>query len=165
MTTSMLSTARKVALEAHGDQMYGGELPYIVHLFAVEMVLRRFLVVDERLLVSAYLHDVLEDTDYSRNALRDIFGEDVLVIVEAVTEPKGGTRKERHAATYPKIRALPDARILKLADRIANVESGGKTDMYRKEHSAFQEALCKNIWISKLETDMWLHLSEVLIRA
>ncbi len=164
MTTDKLSMARKVALEAHGDQMYGGELPYIVHLFAVEMVLRRFLVVDERLLVSAYLHDVLEDTDYSRNALRDIFGEDVLAIVEAVTEPKGGTRKERHAATYPKIRALPDARILKLADRIANVESGGKTDMYRKEHSDFHTALCTNVWVSELEAKMWLYLSELLVQ-
>jgi len=164
MTTDMLSTARKVALEAHEDQLYG-ELPYIVHLYAVEMVLRRFGITDERLLVSAYLHDVLEDTNYEPGNIRWLFGEEVLEIVEAVTEPDTGTRKERHAATYPKIRNHPDARILKLADRIANVESGGKTDMYRKEHMDFHTALCKNTWISEKESSMWLHLNSLLIRA
>lgn len=164
MTTEMLSTARKVALEAHEGQLYG-ELPYIVHLHAVEMVLRRFGITDERLLVSAYLHDVLEDTNYEPASLKELFGEEVLEIVEAVTEPDTGTRKERHAVTYPRIKHHSEARLLKLADRIANVESGGKTDMYRKEHMDFHTALCKNTWISEKESSMWLHLNSLLIRA
>jgi guanosine-3',5'-bis(diphosphate) 3'-pyrophosphohydrolase len=164
MTTEMLSMARKVALEAHEDQLYG-ELPYIVHLYAVEMVLRRFGITDERLLISAYLHDVLEDTDYEPASIKGLFGEEVLDIVQAVTEPDTGTRKERHAVTYPKIKHHSEARLLKLADRIANVESGGKTDMYRKEQTDFYVALCTGIWISPVEAEMWKHLVWLLVRA
>lgn len=141
-----LADARLFALQHHGDQTYGDGVPYSVHLFAVEVVLRRFGFHEVEFLQAAWLHDVLEDTDADPAQVLAMFGQRVFDMVSAVTEPKWvdgakPNRKTRHAMTYPRIVANPDAVILKLADRIANVESGGKREMYAKEHAAFKAAL------------------------
>ena len=65
----------------------------------------------------------------------------------------------RAALTYPKIRASADAVRLKLADRIANVENGGKlVDMYRREYEDFRRAL----YTPGQADPMWAHLDELL---
>jgi hypothetical protein len=43
--------------------------------------------------------------------------------------------------TLPKTASNPDAIIVKLADRIANIEHGGKVEMYAKEYDEFKGAL------------------------
>lgn len=67
--------------------------------------------------------------------------------------------KEKKQKTYPKIRSNPDAIIIKLADRIANVEWGGMTDMYTKEFAEFQDVLR----IKDHATKMWEHLEKLLV--
>lgn len=132
--------AYEFARRAHGSQTYGSE-PYTVHLEAVAKVMERFGVTDHTLLAAAYLHDVLEDTNVTLEQLSQVFPESVVTPVWLVTEPKGKNRIERHAVTYPKIRSDSRAILLKLADRIANFESGGKTDMYINEYAGFKSAL------------------------
>lgn len=156
----MVEKARKIALIAHGDQKYGNQ-PYSVHLEAVAGILQRFGYNDEEMLASAFLHDSLEDTDLSEEVVRE-FGDRVLRAVKAVTNEQGANRKERNAKTYPKIKANPDALVLKLADRIANVEaslanSPDKLEMYRKEYAGFREALYDPKALS-----MWDHLDRLL---
>ena len=75
--------------------------------------------------------------------IAELLGEDVAVLVEAVTSEEGVNRAQRNALTYPKIRrAGRDAVRLKLADRIANVEHGGRAfEMYKKEHAEFRAQL------------------------
>ena len=94
------------------------------------------------------------------NKIKDYFGEDVAEMVFAVTDELGRNRKERKVKTYPKIAANPEAIILKLADRIANIEHGGKIDMYKKEHGNFVG------WLggaSQKDTQaMWEHLERLL---
>lgn len=137
--------AKRYAVRAHGDQKYGDEFPYVLHLQAVESVLLRFGIFDEDLRMAAWLHDVLEDTDSEYEDLVTFFGREVADIVAILTEPKGGNRKWRHAQTYPRIAQNYKAIIVKVADRIANVEAGGKkVDMYRKEHGDFKAALQSN---------------------
>jgi guanosine-3',5'-bis(diphosphate) 3'-pyrophosphohydrolase len=140
--------ARDFAARRHGSQRYGDH-PYLVHLAAVHRVIVEGGYVSRHLLQAAWLHDVLEDTPTTAEELRAEFGEDVFRLVWAVTGV-GANRKERMAAAYEKIRALlpyHGAAHLKLADRIANVESCVATGnasllaMYRKEMPAFEKAL------------------------
>ncbi len=134
--------------------------PYTFHLNAVEKVLRRFNVIDKHLLAAAWLHDVLEDTDTTRDELESSFGSIVSSLVRAVTTEPGPSRKSRVKATYPKIVSCPSAIVLKLADRIANVEASLETkskkffDMYKNEYDEFKRALysknccCRNVGTS-----------------
>lgn len=158
--STKLLTAKKFAIRAHGDQKYSTDFPYAFHLQAVENILMTFGIYDEVIRIAAWLHDVLEDTDTTYEDIHTMFGEEVADIVAAVTEPKGGNREWRHAQTYPKIAKNKWAIILKLADRIANVEAGGKIEMYRKEHAAFKRALF--IYYGAA-TSMWEYLDSIIV--
>lgn len=155
-----LRWAKYYASVKHAGQSYAGGLPYTHHLAAVEAVLRRFGVDYEPLLVAAWLHDVVEDTGTKVKEIDEMFGPMVGMLVNAVTNEAGANRKIRAALTYPKIRnGGMNAVRLKLADRIANVENGGKlVDMYRKEHEDFKRAL----YTPGENEDMWTHLNKLL---
>jgi (p)ppGpp synthase/HD superfamily hydrolase len=153
-----VEVAKQFAAVIHEDagQRYG-DGPYSDHLEAVAKVLLRFDVIDRDLLASAYLHDIVEDCGVSLDVIKELFGEKVATLVSAVTDEAGLNRKERKAKTYPKIKALPEAVMIKLADRIANVEMSLKTSnermfkMYRKEHDEFTVNLrtigvCDQFW-------------------
>lgn len=134
--------ARAFAAAAHRAQKYGDQ-PYTVHLSAVREVLHGFGFRGD-ILTAAWLHDVVEDTPTQVGTLDSAFGRNVADLVWAVSG-FGVNRKERNANAYAKIRELPEAAILKLADRIANVEAS-RTDptrlaMYRKEQPGFEQAL------------------------
>ena len=132
---------RLVALHFHGAQLYGGK-PYRVHLESAEAVLHRFGLATPKRIAAIWLHDTLEDTAATSETLARLgIAADVIEIVEAVTDGPGETRRERKAATYPKIAALREAVIVKLCDRIANVEAPGKLAMYEEEHATFRSAL------------------------
>ena len=60
----------------------------------------------------------------------------------------------------PKTASNPDAIILKLGDRIANIEHGGKIDMYRDEYEEFHQFLFART--PEDGRDMWRHLEELL---
>ena len=155
--------AKKFAVKYHGDQKYGGEFPYAIHLQAVESVLLRFGIFDVDLRAAAWLHDTLEDTTARYEDIETLFNARVAGAVSAVTEPKGGNRAWRHEQTYPKIRLSPDAVVVKLADRIANVESGGSlNDMYRKEYPAFKRALYRDNDAEHI-LSMWSYLDTLLV--
>lgn len=159
-----IKAARELALAFHGDQKYGG-LPYATHLNDVVEVLKRFGKDSEALVCAAWLHDVIEDAPNTRATLWAIFSSTVCGLVEAVTNEPGANRKERHLATWPKLRhAGADAVTLKVADRIANTEfsfrHGAMSGMYRKEFPAFKEALYR-----EGECDvMWEHLESISAR-
>jgi (p)ppGpp synthase/HD superfamily hydrolase len=121
---------------------------------------------DPYLMIGAWLHDSIEDTDLTKHEVEAEFGSDVADIVWRVTDEAGGNRKERKARTYPKTRESEDAIILKLADRIANVESslvtgGDLLHMYRKEHAYFTESL-RPFSTKEKALEMWAHLNGLL---
>lgn len=163
MTVDVLRFVKFYASVKHAGQTYSSGLPYTHHLAAVEAVLRRFGTFDEAMLVSAWLHDVVEDTGTKLKEIEEMFGVGVAKLVHAVTNEEGANRKIRHALTYPKTReAGPLAVRLKLADRIANVEAGGKlVGMYQKEHEDFRRAL----YTSGQNEDMWNHLNKLMAEA
>lgn len=168
MNTPSPTKARAYAEIAHTGQLYNQDVPYTYHLDQVVAVLGRFGIVDPESQCAGYLHDVLEDTNRSYNDILRLFGERVAERVFAVTCAKGRNRRERNEATYPGIREREENVILKLADRIANVEygcaSGGKTDMYAKEFSSFEIGIRESDAEKESETvrRMWEHLIRLL---
>ena len=173
-----LLDALTYAAQKHGDQKYGDGIPYIKHCSDVVIVLQRFGISDEDILVAGALHDVLEDTDTTSWELEKEFGSRVTKLVELVSNERFGdvpklTRKEKHLLQYPKIATDADAVLVKLGDRIANVESGGFISMYRGEHEYFKETLqggyalgdlhaWREIWGSEMQ--MWNHLDGLLVK-
>src|SRR5665213_3526717 len=148
MNSLAVQAAQVYASQKHKDQKYGENLPYTEHLSHVAEVLLLFKFDSEDLQVAAWLHDTVEDTDATVAQIQMIFGNNVADIVSRVTNEPGKNRKEKHLKTYPKIRTSEDAITLKLADRIANVETSlegrdPKFQMYRKEHKNFKTILYK----------------------
>lgn len=137
--------ARRFAVRAHGEQKYGDN-PYSYHLSLVEDVLTDFHYATDTWRAAAWLHDVVEDTEWGIEYIHDLFGGDVAALVWAVTGI-GKNRKERNANIYSKIERYPQAAILKCADRIVNVEMTMRDnhpshgEMYRKEMPRFAEVV------------------------
>lgn len=143
----------------HKQNDMHGPLPYTHHLEAVQNVLLRFDIIEEELLMSAWLHDIVEDTGTKLKEIREMFGNRVHDLVWAVTDEPGETRKVRKAMTYPKMRTVEGAVTLKLADRIANVETGGSMgDTYKQEYEDFRRAL----YTAGSDEEMWHHLDSLI---
>ena len=157
--------ARYYAAVKHAPFQYGGGLPYTHHLAAVEAVARRFSLDDEEMLAACWLHDSVEDTGVKLKEIAELFGDRVAMLVGAVTNDAtpGINRKARGLLTYPKTRSVPGAVKLKLADRIANVEHGGKlVEMYKKEYADFRHGLHGGASITYDEEMMWNHLDQLM---
>lgn len=163
MKSLAIQAAASVAAMKHGEQKYGNK-PYTVHLAHVVEVLERFNITDEDMIVAAWLHDSVEDTDMTISQVEIMFGKRVGDLVHRVTNEPGKNRRERHEKTYGKILESDDAITLKLADRIANVEYSlessdhDKVKMYLKEYEGFRGKLHKD---GKHDA-MWRHLDFLL---
>jgi (p)ppGpp synthase/HD superfamily hydrolase len=164
LRVTKIKEAAYLAISLHGTQTYDGH-PYYYHLEQVVDVLKEFGFTEDKFVIAGYLHDVLEDTAISYNDIKTQFGEEIAEIVYAVTDELGRNRKERKAKTYPKIKANPDATIVKLADRIANTRNSIKNKpsmakMYAKELEGFRDAL----YVPNTEAEsLWNELSDILI--
>lgn len=103
--------------------------PYILHPIAVSCILAHMRL-DAETLMSALLHDVIEDTEFSKDDITERFGKTVAELVDGVTKLSHSSDKEYNkAATFRKIlqATLQDPRviIIKLADRYHNMTTLG----------------------------------------
>ena len=69
-----------------GERLHRGQLrksgePYFIHPINVALILAR-LGMDEETLIGGLLHDVVEDTEYTREELVEDFNEDIALLVE-----------------------------------------------------------------------------------
>ena len=99
--------------------------PYILHPIAVSCILAHMRL-DAETLMAALLHDVIEDTDFSKDDISEKFGRTVAELVDGVTKLSHSSDKEYNkAASFRKIlqATLQDPRviIIKLADRYHNM--------------------------------------------
>ncbi|WP_336930390.1 RelA/SpoT family protein [Acinetobacter tandoii] len=99
--------------------------PYILHPIAVSCILAHMRL-DVETLMAALLHDVIEDTDFSKEDIKEKFGLTVAELVDGVTKLSHSSDKEYNkAASFRKIlqATLQDPRviIIKLADRYHNM--------------------------------------------
>ena len=148
----------------HKGQRYGS-WEYTKHLQDVVDVLKRFRYLTEDLIIAGYLHDIIEDTKTTTNEIENLFGSRIAQLVDAVTDGAGKNRRERKARPYSLIPKVKDAILIKLADRIANVENAFRSkskllNMYKKEYASFRKALYK----PDEAKEMWNHLENLQIK-
>lgn len=161
--------------ESEEEQKYG-ILPYSYHLRKVRGVLKAFgfgpksSLFALKLGTAAWLHDVIEDTDVTYDQVKELFGQEIADIVLGVTkiDPKPGEDKaETLKRTYERCALNKGSRILKVADRIANVEEGllglfagekTKVHKYFAEYDLFRKLL----YVPGDAEEMWSHLHRLL---
>jgi guanosine-3',5'-bis(diphosphate) 3'-pyrophosphohydrolase len=97
--------------------------PYINHPIALVSILAVEAGINDRdILCAALLHDTIEDTDTTVEELVEAFGGPVASLVQEVTDDKRLPKAERKLRQVEHAAHLsPKARVVKLADRIANL--------------------------------------------
>ncbi len=124
-----IKKAYDIAKAAHQDQKRRSGEPYIMHPVAVAQILFNFGM-DNECIISALLHDVVEDTKVSIDFIKETFGDEVALLVDGVTKLGKiplSTREEVQAENIRKmfIAMNKDVRviIIKLADRLHNMRT------------------------------------------
>ena len=127
----IIQKAFDFANEAHkGVRRRSGE-PYILHPIAVAKIVVSNIGLGYKSIVAALLHDVVEDTDYTVDDLRSLFGDKVATLVEGLTKIKTvldnedkAQQKSMQAENFKRILLTlnDDVRVvlIKLADRLHN---------------------------------------------
>ena len=125
----LLTKAFELSLEAHKHDLRASGEPYFTHPYEVAMVVAEEFPLDDITIVSALLHDVVEDTEYTSDFLRREFGEEVFEIVDGVTKISGIFRGHEitKAENYRKLllSMVKDVRVIlvKFADRLHNMRT------------------------------------------
>lgn len=126
-----IQRAFEFANEAHkGVRRRSGE-PYILHPIAVAKIVVSNIGLGCKSIIAALLHDVVEDTEYTVDDLKSLFGEKVATLVEGLTKIKTvldnedkAEKKSMQAENFKRILLTlnDDARVvlIKLADRLHN---------------------------------------------
>lgn len=125
---SRMRFAFDFAREAHKDQKRKSGEPFIMHPIAVATIVARELELGDNPIISAFLHDVVEDTDYSVEDIRSRFGDDVAFLVDTVTKRKKDSYE--HSKQVDNYRQILEsvhydirALLIKLADRLHNMRT------------------------------------------
>ena len=123
-----IKAAFELAREAHSKQFRKSGEPYILHPIAVARIIAVELELGANPIMAAFLHDVVEDTDYTIEDIRHHFGDDVAFLVGVVTKKKKEHyERSKQVDNYQQIlesvqydvRAL----LIKLADRLHNMRT------------------------------------------
>ncbi|MEZ5435091.1 MAG: bifunctional GTP diphosphokinase/guanosine-3',5'-bis pyrophosphate 3'-pyrophosphohydrolase [Pseudomonadales bacterium] len=117
--------------QAHDGQTRRSGEPYVTHPLAVAGILAEQKL-DHHSLIAALLHDVIEDTGISKNALAEQFGDTVADLVDGVsklTQIEFTSKAEAQAENFQKMAMAmtKDIRVIlvKLADRLHNMRTLG----------------------------------------
>ncbi|MBS0910779.1 HD domain-containing protein [Tatumella sp. JGM118] len=125
MPYSLEEKAKRFACHAHAQAKQRRKYtnaPYIVHPGAVADLVRTVRA-DETMLAAAWLHDTLEDTPTTRHQLQQLFGHEVALLVDMLTNPpcRSPDRVQRtQSYLQHTAKASPRAQTIKIADIIDN---------------------------------------------
>lgn len=124
----LVRDAYELAAEAHKEQKRKTGEPYIIHPIAVARIVAEELELGANPVMAAFLHDVVEDTPYTIEDIRERFGEDVAFLVGVVTKQKKEKYdKSKQVDNYRQILASVQydvrAILVKLADRLHNMRT------------------------------------------
>lgn len=117
-----------LAKEAHAPQKRKSGEPYILHPIAVALIVAKELQLDANTVITAFLHDVVEDTPYTVEDIRERFGNDVAGLVNVVTKQKKKTyQTTKQVDNYQQILASLHydirAVMVKISDRLHNMRT------------------------------------------
>jgi GTP pyrophosphokinase len=126
----LVRKAFRLALEAHKDMRRRSGEPYIFHPLGVATICAGEIGLGATSVVCALLHDVVEDTEYSVEDIRGLFGEKVAAIIDGLTKIKGIFDQRTtsiHAENFKRLLLTlsDDVRVIliKLADRLHNMRT------------------------------------------
>lgn len=123
-----IRAAFELAREAHAPQKRKTGEPYILHPIAVANIAAEELMLGANPVIACFLHDVVEDTPYTIEDIRERFGDDVAFLVKVVTKkPTHDYELSKQLDNYRQllnsmqydIRAI----LVKLADRLHNMRT------------------------------------------
>ncbi len=126
---ALLNRAYVYAMKMHGSQLRASGDPYFAHPIQVAGILTDYKL-DTATIVTALLHDVVEDTSATRDDIAAMFGEEVAGLVEGVTKLSRLELQAEHTRQAENLRKFilaisKDVRVLlvKLADRLHNMRT------------------------------------------
>ena len=118
--------AKEFAIKAHKGQVRKSdkEKPMIIHPINVGQILKQYGF-DENVVSAGYLHDVVEDTSYEIEDIKDNFNDDIASLVYGASEPdKSLSWEERKTHTIEETKNLPlRNKLVICADKINNLDS------------------------------------------
>ena len=159
-----IRAAYELAYDAHKKQKRKSGEPYIVHPIAVARIVADELKLGANPVMAAFLHDVVEDTLYTIDDIKERFGEDVAFLVGVVTKRKKehyimskqlDNFKQMLDSFHYDIRAI----LLKLADRLHNMRTldSMRPDKQMKiagETDYFYAPLANRLGLYRIKTEL-----------
>jgi GTP pyrophosphokinase/guanosine-3',5'-bis(diphosphate) 3'-pyrophosphohydrolase len=171
---ALLNRAYVYAMRMHGAQLRASGDPYFAHPLEVAGILTEYRL-DTATIVTALLHDVIEDTPATREDIAEIFGEEIAELVVGVTKLSRLELQSEHTRQAENLRKFilaisKDVRVLlvKLADRLHNMRtleyvSASKRERIARETLEVYAPLARSIgchrFASELEELSFEHLN------
>lgn len=162
----LMTEAVALAARHHAGQRRKSGEPFVMHPLEVARILARDGLGYETV-IAGICHDLLEDTDCTREEIVERFGEPVAAIVDGVTKVSRSAAKlspsARKAGTYQKLilAAADDARVLpvKLADRLHNLRTiqalpRSRQEAIARETLLIYAPLAHRLGMSRIKTEL-----------
>jgi guanosine-3',5'-bis(diphosphate) 3'-pyrophosphohydrolase len=161
----LLNRAYVYATRMHGSQLRASGDPYFAHPIEVAGILTEYRM-DTAAIVTALLHDVIEDTGATRADVAELFGDEIAELVEGVTKLSKLELTAEHARQAENLRKFilaisKDVRVLivKLADRLHNMRTLSflrpeKRERIARETLDIYARLARTIGMHKITTEL-----------
>lgn len=162
----IITKAFNFARQAHkGVRRLSGE-PYIMHPIAVAQIACEEMGLGSTSICAALLHDVVEDTDYTVEDIRNIFGAKIAMIVDGLTKISGGIFGDKASAQAENFKKLlltmsDDIRVIliKICDRLHNMrtlQSQAPNKQYKiaGETLYIYAPLANRLGLNKIKTEL-----------
>lgn len=133
----LLTKAFELAVDAHKTQRRKSGEPYILHPIEVARICHEEIGLGPTAVISAILHDVVEDTHVTLEDISEIFGPKITKIVDGLTKLDGTYNTEsQQAENFKKVLStlVEDVRVvlIKMADRLHNLRTIGSMPEHKQ---------------------------------
>lgn len=143
----IIERAFRFAKKAHGGIRRRSGEPYILHPIAVAKIASQEIGLGSTSICAAFLHDVVEDTDYTVEDIEQQFGPKIAELVSGLTKISGGIFGDKASLQAENFRKLlltmsEDIRVvlIKIADRLHNMRTLGSM-AHNKQYKIAGETL------------------------
>ena len=136
--TKLIKKAFNISLDAHKDMRRKSGEPYIYHPLEVALVCVEEIGLGTTSIISALLHDVVEDTDMELEDIEREFGHKVMTIIDGLTKISGvfeyGSSQQAENFRKMLLTLSDDVRVIliKLADRLNNMRTLGSMPRHKQ---------------------------------